>query len=40
MSCPPDAFNLGRNAPILRSGATHVAEWTISALGGRISGSG
>lgn len=40
MSCPPDAFNLGRNAPILPSGATHVAEWTISALGGRISGSG
>jgi len=32
MSCPPDAFNAAQGPPTLQSGATHVAQWTISAI--------
>jgi len=32
MNCPPNAFNAAEGPPILDSGATHVAQWTISAL--------
>jgi len=32
MNCPPDAFNALQGPPILESGATHVAQWTISAI--------
>jgi len=32
MNCPPDAFNAPDGPPILESGATHVAQWTISAI--------
>ena len=32
MNCPPNAFNAPEGPPILESGATHVAQWTISAL--------
>jgi len=32
MNCPPDAFNAPEGPPILESGATHVAQWTISAI--------
>ena len=33
MSCPPNAFNDQGGPPVLESGATHDAEWTISATG-------
>ncbi len=32
MNCPPDAFNASQGPPILQPGATHVAQWTISAI--------
>ncbi len=32
MNCPPDAFNSDIDAVLLPAGATHQAEWTISAL--------
>jgi aldose 1-epimerase len=31
MTCPPDAFNTGRDLTVLAPGATHTAEWTITA---------
>ena len=34
MSCPPNAFNAAEGPPILEPWATHVAQWTISALAG------
>jgi aldose 1-epimerase len=32
MTCPPDAFNSGTDLVVLRSGESHTAGWTISAL--------
>ena len=32
MNCPPNAFNAPQGPPVLESGATHVAQWTISAI--------
>ena len=32
MSCPPDAFNSQDDLIVLKPGATHTADWTITAL--------
>ena len=35
MNCPPNAFNLGDDIPVLQPGETHEADWVISAISGR-----
>jgi len=40
MNCPPNAFNAAEGPPVLESGATHVAQWTISALSSPIGDAG
>ncbi len=33
MTCPPDAFNSGRDVVHLQPGGSHSASWTIRATG-------
>lgn len=32
MTCPPDAFNSGKDLIVLPAGASHSARWSIRSL--------